>query len=437
MLSPKALAALGGVVLFGALGSAAFILRDAPGTDQGAGMASEIRGQTPNPPNDMMKPVGKAEADRRAGVNREAADAKAEKGKPYVAPTVIAEKRGAQMGELPDANPEARPAEPPPEPKVVEKIIYQDRPVIQTVYRDVPVQPTADPEQVAAINDQIKALLKPTPGGFLVRSFAKGERPKPPEPKAAAAAAPVPTGPFGPFGPFGPGVRHATVARAGDVAYAVLDRGFNSDDPAAPIFATIVDLDERQQPGPLNGIRLLGQIVYSQTQASIRFTSMILQDGRQGPMQAIAITVDQARTGVAEDVDNHVLERYGGLVVAGLLQGIGQVGQQLTQLNTNTTYGDGFAVQSGRKIDWLTAGLGAAMPVGQAMTAAAARSFSRPPTLSSSVNFPIGIVFLQPVVMPLDAARVAAGAGTGYGPDPAYGAGYRPETLPISYARRP
>ncbi|MFX7265448.1 hypothetical protein ABTI85_20585, partial [Acinetobacter baumannii] len=85
-------------------------------------------------------------------------------------------------------------------------------------------------------------------------------------------------------------------------------------------------------------------------------------------------------------------------------------------LNTNTTYGDGFAVQSGRKIDWLTAGLGAAMPVGQAMTAAAARSFSRPPTLSSSVNFPIGIVFLQPVVMPLDAARVAAGAGTGYGP---------------------
>jgi hypothetical protein len=188
MLSPKAIAALGGVVLFGALGSAAFILRDAPGTDQGAGLASEIRGQTPNPQNDMMKPVGKTEADRRAGVNREAADAKAEKGKPYVAPTVITEKRGAQMGELPDVNLEPRLVEPPPEPKVIEKIIYQDRPVIQTVYRDVPVVPTADPEQVAAINDQIKALLKPTPGGFLVRSFTKGERPKPPEPRPAAVA---------------------------------------------------------------------------------------------------------------------------------------------------------------------------------------------------------------------------------------------------------
>ncbi|NGM38051.1 MULTISPECIES: DotG/IcmE/VirB10 family protein [Methylobacterium] len=430
MIDMKTSAALGGVVLVAALGSAAFILSDAPGIDRGAGGASEIRGTTPNPVNNMMQPVGKAEADRRAGVNRQAADERAGTGKPYVAPTVIAESRGAQLGEMPDANPPPalRPVEPVP-PVVQERIVYRDRDVVQVVYKDVPVQPTADPEQVAAINEQIKALLKPSPGGFVVRSFAKGERPKPPEPRAAAA--PVVTGPFG------PGVRHATVARAGDVAYAVLDRGFNSDDPGAPIFATIVDLDERQQPGPLNGIRLMGQIVYSQTQASIRFTTMILQDGRQGPMQAIAITVDQARTGVAEDVDNHVLERYGGLVVAGLLQGVGQVGQQLTQLNTQTVLGNGFAVQSGRNIDWITAGMGATLPVGQAMTSAAARSFSRPPTLSSPVNFPIGIVFLQPVVVPLDAARVAAGAGTGFGPDPAYGPGYRPETLPVSYVRRP
>ncbi|KMO26966.1 hypothetical protein VQ02_33950, partial [Methylobacterium variabile] len=223
MLSPKASAAIGGAVLVFSLGSAAFVLRDAPVTDQGAGQASEIRGSTPNPQNDMMKPVGKAEADRRAGVNRQAADERDSAGKPFVAPTVIAVKRGATMGDLPDDNPAPKPPEPPPEPKVVEKIIYQDRPVIQTVYRDVPVQPTADPEQVAAINEQIKALLKPNQGGFLVRSFAKGERPKPPEPRAAAVAPPVPTGPFG------PGVRHATVARAGDVAYAVVDRGFNSD----------------------------------------------------------------------------------------------------------------------------------------------------------------------------------------------------------------
>ena len=78
MLDTKQTAALGGVVLMVALGSAAFILSEAPGADKGIGGASEIRGQTPNPPNNMMKPVGKAEADRRAGVNQQAADEKAE-----------------------------------------------------------------------------------------------------------------------------------------------------------------------------------------------------------------------------------------------------------------------------------------------------------------------------------------------------------------------
>ncbi len=392
--------AVGGLMASVAIGSAAIVMSNPPGVDRGGAATTEFRGLTPNPQNDMMKAVGKTEADRRAGVNRQAADERGADGRPYVAGTVIAEVTGPQRGELPeDAARKVEPAPapvqaPPPEPRVVETIVYRDRDVVRDVYRDLPTEPKAEPDQISAINEQIKVLLKPTPGGFLVREFAKGERPKP---EPAGARGPVVNGPFG------PGVRHGTVARSGDVAYAVLDRGFNSDDPGAPIFATITDLDELQRPGPLEGIRLMGQIVYSQTQASIRFTTMILQDGRQGPMQAVAITVDQARTGVAADVDNHVLERYGSLVVAGLIQGVGQVGQQLTQLNTNTIYGDGYAVQSGRGIDWMTAGMGATLPVGQALTAAAARNFSKPPTLSSPTNFPIGIVFLQPVVLPLDA----------------------------------
>lgn len=391
--------ALGGVMALMALGSAAFILSDSPHAhDRGGTGASEIRGNTPNPPNDMMKAVGKPEADRRAGVNRQAADERSDKGRNYVAQAVIGETRGPMQGELPE-EPKAAPVEQEPEPApVVEKIVYRD--VVRDVYRDVPESPTADPDETAGIKEQIKALLKPAPGGFMVRSFEKGERPKPPE-----KAGPVITGPFG------PGVRHVTVARSGDVAYAVLDRGFNSDEPGAPIFATITDLDELRRPGPLHDIRLMGEIVYSQAQASVRFNSMILRDGRQGPLQAVAITADQAKTGVAADVDNHVLERYGSLVVAGLIQGVGQVGQQLTALNTNTTYGGGYAVQSGRNIDWTTAGMGVMMPVGQALTSAAARNFSRPPTLASPINFPIGIVFLQPVVVPLE-----SGPGPGWEP---------------------
>lgn len=395
--------ALGGVMALMALGSAAFILSDSPHAhDRGGGGASEIRGNTPNPPNDMMKAVGKTEADRRAGVNRQAADERSEMGKNYVAQAVIGETRGPMQGDLPDEPNPAPVEQEPEEAPVAEKIVYRD--VIRDVYRDVPEEPKADPDDASGIREQIKALLKPAPGGFVVRSYEKGERPKPPEPAGPAIT-----------GPYGPGVRHVTVARSGDVAYAVLDRGFNSDDPGAPIFATITDLDELRRPGPLHDIRLMGEIVYSQTQASVRFNSMILRDGRQGPIQAVAITVDQARTGVAADVDNHVLERYGSLVVAGLIQGVGQVGQQLTALNTNTYYGGGYAVQSGRDIDWMTAGMGAMMPVGQALTSAAARNFSRPPTLASPINFPIGIVFLQPVVVPLESGPApgwAPGAGS-------------------------
>ncbi len=387
---------IGGVVSVLALGTAVVILADRPGTDMGAAGQSEIRGTTPNPANDTMKPVGRQEADRRAVVNQRLAEER-RPGENFVAQPVIAEARGPQRGEMPDNPPTAQPAQPlvaaaqPARPPAT-----APPPETIVIYRDVPTAPVPSPDQVAAIAEQIKTLLKPAQGGFAVRAFDKGERPLPQSPVAT--------------GPFGPGVRHAMVARTGDVAYALLDRGFNSDDPAAPVFATITDLDAHGQPGPLNGVRLMGQIVYSATQASIRFGTLILQDGRQAPTQAVAITVDQARTGVADDVDEHTLSRYANLVVASLIQGAGQLGQQLTQQNTYTVFGNGYAVQSGQGINWPAAGMGMAMPLGQALTAVAARNFNQPPTLSSPTNFPIGIVFLQPIVLPVYGAGSPAAA---------------------------
>ena len=48
--------------------------------------------------------------------------------------------------------------------------------------------------------------------------------------------------------------------------------------------------------------------------------------------------------------------------------------------------------------------------VGAALTAVAARNFNQPPTLSSPTNFPIGIVFLQPIVLPVYGAGSPAAA---------------------------
>ncbi|KTS19235.1 hypothetical protein NS228_28510, partial [Methylobacterium indicum] len=90
--------------------------------------------------------------------------------------------------------------------------------------------------------------------------------------------------------PARPRERLYAVARAGDTVYASLDQGFNSDDPQAPIFATIYDVDGAQRAGPLHGVRLIGQIVYSTNQAAIQFTQLVLLDGRQYPLKAYAIS---------------------------------------------------------------------------------------------------------------------------------------------------
>ncbi len=160
-------------------------------------------------------------------------------------------------------------------------------------------------------------------------------------------------GPGGMAGAYGgapaqPRERLYAVARAGDTVYASLDQGFNSDDPQAPIFATIYDVDGAQRAGPLHGVRLIGQIVYSTNQAAIQFTQLVLLDGRQYPLKAYAISPRDARTGISRDVDDHAFERYAGLFAAALVQGAGQAGQLLLQTSRNVAIdpATGFALST-------------------------------------------------------------------------------------------
>ncbi|MBZ4138381.1 hypothetical protein JYG56_23295, partial [Escherichia fergusonii] len=99
--------------------------------------------------------------------------------------------------------------------------------------------------------------------------------------------------------------------------------------------------------GPLTGMRLVGQISYSDNQAAISFTQIVTNTGAQFPVTAIAVSESQARTGIAADVDKHTLQRYSGLFLSSIIQGVGQVGQQLVQNNRNIAVSDGVIV-SGR-----------------------------------------------------------------------------------------
>ncbi|WP_053078574.1 DotG/IcmE/VirB10 family protein [Methylobacterium tarhaniae] len=218
-------------------------------------------------------------------------------------------------------------------------------------------------------------------------------------------------GPGGSGGaPSRPGERLYAVARAGDTVYASLDQGFNSDDPQAPIFATIYDVDGTGRSGPLHGVRLIGQIVYSSNQAAIQFTQLVLVDGRQYPLKAYAISPRDARTGISRDVDDHAFERYAGLFAAALVQGTGQVGQLLLQTNRNVAVDPvtGFALSTPGGGMRTQAALGALLPLGQTMTAVGAQNFNKPATIAGAPGLPIGVVFLEPPALPRDAVYVGA-----------------------------
>ncbi|MDX4076683.1 DotG/IcmE/VirB10 family protein, partial [Brucella sp. NBRC 113783] len=181
-------------------------------------------------------------------------------------------------------------------------------------------------------------------------------------------------------------------------------RGFNSDDPAAPIIVTLDDViydpASGTRNGPLTGMRLVGNISYSENQSAIAFNQLVTVSGQQYPIKAIAVSENDARTGVATKVDRHTWSRYAGLFVSSLLQGAGQVANQLVQNNRDYVVSDGVVVSNSNPVNYWQAGVAALQPLGNNLSTAARQHFNRPPTMSAPAGTGMGIVFLAPVVIP-------------------------------------
>jgi intracellular multiplication protein IcmE len=379
--------AAGSLVL--AIGAAAFMLSGQTAPDRGAGTASNLPNGQNVPRNDQMTPVNTNEASRRATVNNESAQQAREGGKDYQAPTVITGVGPADKGEEPTVPPEKK-----PEP--LERVIKET--TEKTVYvTQVPVQqPVSDAAAKAAIDSQIRALMSGggNGNGSGPRVAMATQKYKAPEKKEEKQTGPTPQ----------PQQKMIMLARTGDVIFARLDRSFNSDDPGAPIIVSLDDViydpARGTRNGPLTGMRLVGRITYSENQAAISFNQIVTNTGQQFPVTAIAVSETQARTGIAADVNKHTLQRYSGLFLSSILQGVGQVGQQLVQNNRTVTVSDGVVVAGGNDVNYRQAGLAALQPLGQNLSQAAAQNFSRPPTMSAPAGMGLGIVFLAPVVIP-------------------------------------
>ncbi len=367
----------------------AYYLVDRRAPDMGGGSPSYVQKPSVAPRYDSQAKVAQEEADRRASVNAKAAAEAAAAGKSYTSQTVITDRGPAERGESPESVP-APPEKPAPEIRY----IYVAQPPATAP------QPVNDTDARGRVISQVDAIARLQEGGFVVRTFQKPEK-KEPEKASSGGAGTGATGNNAQSKPTG-----RLVARTGDVIYGVLDRGFNSDDPQAPLIVTLHDFLTDGSQGPLTGARVVGTLTYSQEQAAVQFSRLVMVDGREIPISAIAVSEQDARTGIAADVDRHILMRYGSLFASSLIQGVGMAGQQLTALSSNSyvVYPYTGLIASSPSSDWKRIGAQAAaaslLPVGQALASAAARNFNTPPTMSSPIGMGVGVVFLQPLNMP-------------------------------------
>ena len=125
----------------------------------------------------------------------------------------------------------------------------------------------------------------------------------------------------------------ASFVRAGTIIPAVLLTSVNSDVPG-PVVAQIVS-------GPLNGARLLGSFQATEKHVVLQFNTISMPgQNKSFGISAYAVN-DNLGVGLATDVDNHYLRRYGMLLAAGFLEGYSNA---VARTGTRTNITDGGSV---------------------------------------------------------------------------------------------
>jgi intracellular multiplication protein IcmE len=177
------------------------------------------------------------------------------------------------------------------------------------------------------------------------------------------------------------------IFKAGDILYATLITGVNTDD-SNNVIATVYG-------GAYDQATLIGQINVQPNNINIQFNQLSPKDRTKKSIaiQAIAIREQDAKQGVAEGIDNHTFERYSYLFAASMLKAVGKAAEGATQ----TTVGLGGAiVQTQEKVteprEIAKQGLG---EVGTTMGNEVRRKFNRPPTYTIPANQGIGIIFMK------------------------------------------
>ena len=181
--------------------------------------------------------------------------------------------------------------------------------------------------------------------------------------------------------------------KPGDLLYAVIDTGVNSDVPSA-VMATVAS-------GKYKNARMLGKFQRFEERLVLAFTRVILPDGSDVQIEGYAVDPATSEASVATSVDTHFFSRWGGLVASAFLEGLSNAKKYSgAQSTVYGGYGGGMNNQATDQMVWNTYS-----PTDQAWIAAGKvgekagkifeKNFDRPPTVYLESGAAVGILVLN------------------------------------------
>lgn len=177
----------------------------------------------------------------------------------------------------------------------------------------------------------------------------------------------------------------------GDMLYAVVDTGVNSDIPS-PVMATVTS-------GKYRKTRLIGQFKRFDERLVLTFNRALLPGGEAVQLNAYAVDPNTTHASVASSSDTHFFERWGGLIASAFLEGLGDAKRFSGSQSTIYGYGNGVngttdqMVWNDYSIEdqmWIAAG-----KVGEKAGRILERGFDRPPTVYLDAGAPIGVLIMD------------------------------------------
>ena len=115
-------------------------------------------------------------------------------------------------------------------------------------------------------------------------------------------------------------VEKKVLARAGQTYRAILTSTVNTDE-GSEVLAKI-------QSGPMKGETILGSVKVTEKNMQFTFTKVLRKNKPELALNAVARQIGTNSLGMADDIQNHTLQRYTALVVSSALSGVGNAYEQ-------------------------------------------------------------------------------------------------------------